>query len=454
MNWYPNVLKTNSAMAAKAFQKIYTKIENITKATCMLRATGVGNEELATIGGRLAQVVRIMGDEVTLQVFGGTEGIPTNAEVIFLGKAPSLQVGDQLIGRFFNAYGEPIDGGPAVTGREVEIGGPSVNPVRREQPSELIATGIAGIDLNNTLVTGQKIPFFADPDQPFNEVMSMVALRAKSDKIILGGMGMTNDDYLFFKNTFSNAGALDRIISFINTTEDPSVERLLIPDMALTAAEYFSVEKKEKVLVLLTDMTNYADALAIVSNRMDQIPSKDSMPGSLYSDLAKIYEKAVQFPDGGSITIIAVTTLSGGDITHAVPDNTGYITEGQLYLRRDSNVGKVIIDPFRSLSRLKQLVIGKKTREDHPQVMNAAVRLFSDAAGAQTKQENGFDLTDYDERTLRFAADYSRHLLAIDVNVDIEGMLDTAWGLFGKYFRPAEVNIKQSLIDTYWPKEA
>ena len=452
MNWYPNVLKTNSAMAAKAFQKIYTKIENITKATCMLRATGVGNEELATIGGRLAQVVRIMGDEVTLQVFGGTEGIPTNAEVIFLGKAPSLLVGDQLIGRFFNAYGEPIDGGPAVTGREVEIGGPSVNPVRREQPSELIATGIAGIDLNNTLVTGQKIPFFADPDQPFNEVMAMVALRAKSDKIILGGMGMTNDDYLFFKNTFSNAGALDRIISFINTTEDPSVERLLIPDMALTAAEYFSVEKKEKVLVLLTDMTNYADALAIVSNRMDQIPSKDSMPGSLYSDLAKIYEKAVQFPDGGSITIIAVTTLSGGDITHAVPDNTGYITEGQLYLRRDSNVGKVIIDPFRSLSRLKQLVIGKKTREDHPQVMNAAVRLFSDAAGAQTKMENGFDLTDYDERTLRFAADYSRELLAIDVNVDIEGMLDTAWGLFGKYFRPAEVNIKQSLIDTYWPK--
>ena len=452
MNWYPNVLKTNSAMAAKAFQKIYTKIENITKATCMLRATGVGNEELATIGGRLAQVVRIMGDEVTLQVFGGTEGIPTNAEVIFLGKAPSLQVGDQLVGRFFNAYGEPIDGGPAVTGREVEIGGPSVNPVRREQPSELIATGIAGIDLNNTLVTGQKIPFFADPDQPFNEVMAMVALRAKSDKIILGGMGVTNDDYLFFKNTFSNAGALDRIISFINTTEDPSVERLLIPDMALTAAEYFSVEKKEKVLVLLTDMTNYADALAIVSNRMDQIPSKDSMPGSLYSDLAKIYEKAVQFPDGGSITIIAVTTLSGGDITHAVPDNTGYITEGQLYLRRDSNVGKVIIDPFRSLSRLKQLVIGKKTREDHPQVMNAAVRLFSDAAGAQTKMENGFDLTDYDERTLRFAADYSRELLAIDVNVDIEGMLDTAWGLFGKYFRPAEVNIKQSLIDTYWPK--
>ncbi|WP_282917928.1 V-type ATP synthase subunit B [Porphyromonas macacae] len=439
-------------MATKAFQKIYTKISNITKATCMLHATGIGNDELATINGRLAQVVRIIGDEVTLQVYGGTEGIPTNAEVIFTGKAPTLKVGDQLAGRFFNAYGEPIDGGPMPEGKEVEIGGPSVNPVRRDQPSELISTGIAGIDLNNTLVTGQKIPFFADPDQPFNEVMAMVALRAQSDKIILGGMGLTNDDYLYFKNTFSNAGALDRIISFINTTQEPSVERLLIPDMALTAAEYFAVEKHEKVLVLLTDMTNYADALAIVSNRMDQIPSKDSMPGSIYSDLAKIYEKAVQFPDGGSITIIAVTTLSGGDITHAVPDNTGYITEGQLYLRKDANVGKVIVDPFRSLSRLKQLVIGKKTRQDHPQVMNAAVRLYSDAANAQTKMENGFDLTDYDNRALRFAEDYSSQLLAIDVNLDTTEMLDKTWGLFSKYFTPAEVNIKQALIDEYWPE--
>lgn len=419
----------------------------------MLHATGVGNDELATINGKLAQVVKINQDEVTLQVFAGTEGIPTDAEVVFLGKAPTLKVGDQLAGRFLNAYGDPIDGGPQLEGTEVEIGGPSVNPVRRKQPSELIATGIAGIDLNNTLVTGQKIPFFADPDQPFNEVMAQVALRAESDKIILGGMGLTNDDYLYYKNTFSNAGALDRIVSFINTTEDPSVERLLVPDMALTAAEYFAVEKHEKVLVLLTDMTNYADALSIVSNRMDQIPSKDSMPGSLYSDLAKIYEKAVQFPDGGSITIIAVTTLSGGDITHAVPDNTGYITEGQLYLRRDSSIGKVVVDPFRSLSRLKQLVIGKKTREDHPQVMNAAVRLYADAANAQTKLENGFDLTDYDQRTLDFAKEYSNDLLAIDVNLNTTEMLDRAWILFSRYFTPTEVNIRQSLVDSYWPQQ-
>ncbi|MGL5317972.1 MAG: V-type ATP synthase subunit B [Bacteroidales bacterium] len=439
-------------MAAKAFQKIFTQITQITKATCTLKATGVGNDELATVDGRLAQVVKMAGDEVTLQVFMGTEGIPTNAEVIFLGKAPSLKVSDQLAGRFFNAYGDPIDGGPVVEGEEREIGGPSVNPVRRKQPSELIATGIAGIDLNNTLVSGQKIPFFADPDQPFNQVMAMVALRAKTDKIILGAMGMTNDDYLYFKNVFSNAGVLDRIISFINTTENPSVERLLIPDMALTTAEYFAVEKNEKVLVLLTDMTSYAEALSIVSNRMDQIPSKDSMPGSLYSDLAKIYEKAVQFPEGGSITIIAVTSLSGGDITNAVPDNTGYITEGQLFLRKDSDVGKVIVDPFRSLSRLKQLVIGKKTRDDHPQVMNAAVRLFSDAANAKTKMENGFDLTNYDERTMSFAKDYSNELLAIDVNIGITEMLDVAWGLFSEHFTPEEVNIKKELVDKYWKK--
>ena len=433
-------------MATKAFQKIYTKITQITKATVSLYATGIGYDELATINGRLSQVVKIMEDEITLQVFGGTEGIPTDAEVVFIGKSPTLKVSDQLSGRFFDAFGYPIDGGPEVEGTEVEIGGPSVNPVRRKQPSELIATGIAGIDLNNTLVSGQKIPFFADPDQPYNQVMANVALRAKADKIILGGMGLTNDDYLYFKQVFDNAGALDRIISFVNTTENPPVERLLVPDMALTAAEYFAVEKHQSVLVLLTDMTLYADALSIVSNRMDQIPSKDSMPGSLYSDLAKIYEKAVQFPDGGSITIIAVTTLSGGDITHSIPDNTGYITEGQLFLRRDTDIGKVIVDPFRSLSRLKQLVIGKKTRQDHPQVMNAAVRLFADAASARTKMENGFDLSDYDERSLKFAKDYSHDLLAIDVNIGTDEMLDSTWKLFSKHFKKRRLVYVRSLL--------
>ena len=413
-----------------AFQKFIQRSPRSRKATCTLNAQGVGNDELAIVDGRLAQVVKIWGNDITLQVFSGTEGIPTNAEVTFLGKAPTLRVGDDLCGRFLMPLATRLTEGLLLTGKKERLVDRSVNPVRRKQPSELIATGIAGIDLNNTLVSGQKIPFFADPDQPYNQVMANVALRAQTDRIILGGMGLTNDDYLYFKNLFDNAGVLDRIVSFVNTTEAPPVERLLVPDMALTAAEYFAVDKNEKVLVLLTDMTLYADALSIVSNRMDQIPSKDSMPGSLYSDLAKIYEKAVQFPAGGSITIIAVTTLSGGDITHAIPDNTGYITEGQLFLRKDTEIGKVIVDPFRSLSRLKQLVIGKKTRKDHPQVMNAAIRLYADAANARTKMENGFDLTDYDRRTLDFAKDYSNSLLAIDVNISTDQMLDTAWGSF------------------------
>ncbi|MFW5754170.1 MAG: V-type ATP synthase subunit B [Marinilabiliaceae bacterium] len=439
-------------MKSQAFQKVYTKLTNITKATVSLNAQNVGYDEMAIVHGRMAQVVKIVGDEVVLQIFSGTEGIPTNAEVTFMGNPPQIKVSDELAGRFFDAYGNPIDGGPEIEGEVREIGGPSVNPVRREQPSNFIATGIAGIDLNNSLVSGQKIPFFADSDQPYNQVMASVALRAKADKIILGGMGLSNDDYLYFKQVFDNAGALDRIVSFVNTTENPPVERLLVPDMALTTAEYFAVDKNESVLVLLTDMTLFADALSIVSNRMDQIPSKDSMPGSLYSDLARIYEKAVQFPEGGSITIVAVTTLSGGDITHAIPDNTGYITEGQLFLRRDTDIGKVIVDPFRSLSRLKQLVIGKQTREDHPQVMNAAIRLYADAANARTKLENGFDLTDYDERTLKFAHDYSEKLLAIDVNVETDTMLDIAWDLYKEYFSEAEVGIKKDLVDKYWRK--
>ena len=440
-------------MTTKAYQKVYTQLDAITKATVSLKAKGISNDELATVGGRLAQVVKTKGDLITLQVFAGTEGIPTNAEVSFMGHPPIIRVSEQLSGRFFNAYGDPIDGGPAVDGEVRQIGGPSVNPYKRKQPSELIPTGIAGIDLNNTLVSGQKIPFFADPDQPYNQVMADVALRADVDKIILGGMGLSNDDYLFYRHAFEDAGALEKIVSFVNTTEEPPVERLLIPDMALTAAEYFAADKNEKVLVLLTDMTLYADALSIVSNRMDQIPSKDSMPGSLYSDLAKIYEKAVQFPAGGSITIVAVTTLNDGDITHAIPDNTGYITEGQLFLRADTDTGKVIVDPFRSLSRLKQLVQGKKTREDHSQVMNAGVRLYADAQNAKTKLENGFDLSDYDLRCLDYAKEYAVRLLSIDVNIKIDEMLDTAWELFAKYFSKAETGIKQALIDKYWPAE-
>ena len=432
------------------FRRIYTKISNITKATCTLKAENVRYGELARVNGFPAQVINVIGENVTLQVFSGTEGISSDSEIVFSGSPPQLNVSDLLAGRFLNGYGEPIDGGPEVRGEARPIKGSAVNPVKRSKPSTLLTTGIAGIDLNNTLVTGQKIPFFADPNQPYNQVLAEVAIRAEADKIILGGMGLSNDDYLFFKNTFSKAGVLNKIVCFINTSADPPLERLLIPDMACTAAEYFANDQKQNVLVLLTDMTLFADALAIVANKMDQIPSKDSMPGSLYSELASIYEKSVQFAHGGSITIVGVTTLNEGDITHAIPDNTGYITEGQLFLKQDVDIGKVIVDPFRSLSRLKQNVIAKKTREDHPQVMNALVRLYADAMSAKTKKENGFDLNEYDERCLEFAKEYSRRLLAVDVNITIDQMLDTGWELLKKYFKKFEVGIKEDIMKKYW----
>ena len=432
-------------------QKVYTKIESIVGNVVTVRADGVRNGDLALVGDSYANVIKLDRDLVTLQVFSGTQGVSTTDPVRFLGRPMMVSFSDHLLGRIFDGAGVPRDNGPALTENMIPIGGPSVNPSRRIVPNKLIRTGIPMIDVFNTLVESQKLPIFSVSGEPYNQLLSRIAMQAQVDIIVLGGMGLKYDDYLYFRDTLEKSGAMGRTVMFIHTASDPTVECTLVPDMALAVAEQFALAGK-RVLVLLTDMTSYADALAIVSNRMDQIPSKDSMPGSLYSDLAKIYEKAVQFPSGGSITIIAVTTLSGGDITHAVPDNTGYITEGQLFLRRDSDIGKVIVDPFRSLSRLKQLVTGKKTRKDHPQVMNAAVRLYADAANAKTKLENGFDLTNYDERTLAFAKDYSNQLLAIDVNLDTTEMLDVAWSLFGKYFRPEEVNIKKELVDQFWPK--
>ena len=444
-------------MTTRAFQKIYTKIDNITKATVTLRATGVGNDELATVGGKLAQVVKIMGENVTLQIFAGTEGLSTDSEVVFHGEPPKLRVSDNLAGRFFNAYGEPLEGGEIIEGEAREIGGPTVNPFRRIQPSELIATGIAGIDLNNTIVTGQKIPFFADPDQPYNAVMANVALRAKADKIILGGMGLTNDDFLYFKSVFENAGALDRIVSFVNTTENPPVERLLVPDMALTAAEYFAVDKGEKVLVLLTDMTLYADALAIVSNRMDQIPSKDSMPGSLYSDLAKIYEKAVQLPNGGSITIIAVTTLSGGDITHAIPDNTGYITEGQIVLDRQLH-GQAIYPPINvlpSLSRLMKDGIGEGfTREDHQDVANQLFSCYAKVGDARALASviGEDELSPLDKRYLVFGKAFEAEFVGQSEteNRSITETLDKGWELLGLLPKDELDRIDTKILNKYY----
>ena len=413
-----------------------------------------GNEK------KLGRIVAVYEDKAVIQVFEGTSSMSlTNTHTRLTGHPMEIGLSEEILGRTFDGIGKPIDRmGPIDAEVRRNVNGLPLNPVTRKYPRNYIHTGISAIDGLTTLIRGQKLPIFSGNGLPHDQLAAQIVQQASlgdSDEkfaIVFAAMGVKYDVAEFFRRTFEESGVSDHVVMFLNLANDPVVERLITPKVALTAAEYLAFEKNMHILVILTDMTSYADALAIVSNRMDQIPSKDSMPGSLYSDLAKIYEKAVQFPSGGSITIIAVTTLSGGDITHAVPDNTGYITEGQLFLRRDSDIGKVIVDPFRSLSRLKQLVAGKKTRKDHPQVMNAAVRLYADAANAKTKMENGFDLTDYDNRTLSFAKDYADKLLAIDVNLNTTEMLDVTWGLFAKYFKPEEVNIKKELVDEFWTK--
>ena len=434
-------------------RKVYHKIIKISGNVITVEAEGAAYNELAEVssarGVSLAQVIRLDGNQVSLQVFAGARGISTGDQIRFLGREMTVSGSDALLGRVFNGRGVPRDNRPEINDEPTAIGTPSVNPAKRIIPRNMIRTNIPMIDVFNTLVESQKLPIFSVAGEPYNELLARIALQAEVDVIILGGMGLKYDDYLIFKRTLDEHGALNRTVMFIHTAADPVVECLMVPDMSLAVAESYALKGK-RVLVLLTDMTNFADALKEIAVTMEQIPATRGYPGDLYSQLAGRYEKAVDFDSAGSITILAVTTMPGDDVTHPVPDNTGYITEGQLFLRRDSDIGKVVVDPFRSLSRLKQLVSGKKTRKDHPQVMNAAVRLYADAANAKTKLENGFDLTNYDERTLSFAKEYSDKLLAIDVNLNTTEMLDVTWGLFSKYFKPEEVNIRQELIDTYW----
>jgi V/A-type H+-transporting ATPase subunit B len=322
-------------------------------------ARDIGYGELAQVksrhGSSLAQVIRLKGHDVFLQVFAGARGVSTGDQVRFLGRPMRVAFGDALLGRIFNGSGEPIDNGPDLTALpKIEIGGPSVNPVRRVIPRGFIETRVPMVDVFNPLVESQKLPIFAAAGEPYNDLLARIGMRADADVVILGGIGLKYDEYLKFRHAFEEAGVISRSIMFVHTASDPVVERLLVPDMALAVAEQFGVRGK-RVLVLLTDMTAFADALKEIAISMDQVPSNLGYPGSLYSDLASRYEKAVDFEGAGSITVLAVTSMPGDDVTHPVPDNTGYITEGQFYLR------KGVIEPFGSLSRLKQLVIGKVT---------------------------------------------------------------------------------------------
>ncbi len=396
----------------------------------------------------LAQIINLKADTVALQVFRGTKGISTNSSVCFLGYPMKATYSDNILGRVFRGTGEPIDGGPELSqDPKVTIGGPSVNPMRRILASKMIRTNVPMIDVFNCLVESQKIPIFSVSGEPFNAFLARIGTQADADIVVFGGLGLIFDDYYFFRKAFEDAGVFARTVMFVNLASDPIVERMLIPDMALAVAEHFGVEEGKRVLVLLSDMTAFADALKEVSIAMDQVPANRGYPGDLYSQLARRYEKAADYAQAGSVTVLTVTTMPGDDVTHPVPDNTGYITEGQFYLHD----GK--IDPFGSLSRLKQNVIGKVTREDHGQIMNAMIRFYSGARDAEQKQAMAFELSDYDRKLLKFGDLFKKRFMDINVSLPLEQALDLAWKTLAECFEPQELLMKQTLIDKYFPKQ-
>ena len=414
----------------------------------MVRAEGVSYEELAEITSAgeksLAQVIRLDADMVYLQAFAGSRGISTGDEVKFLGHPMRVGFSESMLGRIFNGSGMPRDNGPAITENLIEIGGPAVNPAKRIIPSKMIRTNIPMIDVFNSLVESQKLPIFSVSGEPYNELLARIALQAEVDIIVLGGIGIKYDQYLYFKETLEEGGALARSIFFVHTASDPVVEGLMVPDLALAVAEKFGLQGK-RVLVLLTDMTNFSDALKEISITMEQVPSNRGYPGDLYSQLAARYEKAVDFEGAGSVTTLAVTTMPGDDVTHPVPDNTGYITEGQFYLRN----GRV--EPFGSLSRLKQLV-NKKTRADHRPIMDGMIQLYAQYVETEEKRSMGFRMSEWDNKLLRYGKLFESEMMDLSVNIPLEKALDRGWQIMAECFKPNETSFRTDLVEKFWPK--
>ena len=427
--------------------KVYNRIESIAGSVITVRAEGIQYNELAVINTRfgksLAQVIKIEQNIISLQVFAGGRGVSTGDEVRFLGHEMQVSFSEDLLGRIFNGSGEPRDKGPQLTENMIRIGGPSVNPSKRILANRMMRTNIPMIDMFNTLVVSQKLPIFSISGEPYNQLLARIAMQAEADVIVLGGMGLKYDDFLFFKDELSNGGALSKTVMFIHTAADPIVECMMIPDMSLAVAEQFALQDKD-VLVLLTDMTNYADAMKEIAITQEQVPSNRGYPGDLYSQLAARYEKAVDFQGSGSITVLAVTTMPGDDVTHPVPDNTGYITEGQYYLKGGR------IEPFGSLSRLKQNVNGK-TRKDHRALMDGMIRLYSSYKETLEKKSMGFAMSSWDEKLLKYGVMFEKKLMDLSVNLSLEQSLDLGWEILADCFEKDETGIKSDLIEEFWP---
>ncbi len=415
-----------------------------------------------------AQVLDTSDDLVVVQVFEGTSGIDLNTRVKFLNQPIKLPVSEELLGRIFSGAGRPIDNGPEVVAeKSMDITGAAINPYSRGNPADFIQTGVSTIDAMNTLVRGQKLPLFSASGLPHNEIALQIARQAKvvgtqtTFAIVFAAMGITNEEAQHFIKDFEQTGALERSVVFLNLASDPAVERLLTPQLALTAAEYLAFEKDMHVLVILTDMTNYCESLREIGSAREEIPGRRGYPGYMYTTLANIYERAGMIRGKkGSITQLPILTMIGDDITHPIPDLTGYITEGQIVLSRELHRRNIYpsIDVLPSLSRLMNLGIGNgKTREDHKQVSDQLYAFYAEGRDlrglvAIVGEES---LSERDRRLLKFAAEFEEKFVkqAKSENRSIADTLDIGWKLLSVIPENELTRISPELKAKYYGKQ-
>ena len=429
----------------------------------------LGEIELANGEIRRCKVLEIDGSNALVQLFESSTGINlSNSKVRFLGRVMELGVSEDMLGRVFDGLGRTIDGGPEIIPEaRMDINGLPMNPAARVYPAEFIQTGVSAIDGLNTLVRGQKLPIFSASGLPHNRLAAQIARQAKvvgTDEpfaVVFAAMGITFEEANFFQESFRETGALDRTVLFINLANDPAVERISTPRMALTAAEYLAFEKGMHVLVILTDITNYADALREISAARKEVPGRRGYPGYMYTDLAQMYERAGrQKGKDGSITMIPILTMPEDDKTHPIPDLTGYITEGQVILSRELYRKGVTppIDVLPSLSRLKDKVIGEgKTRADHAATMN---QLFAAYARGKDAKElmvilGEAALTDIDLIYAKFADEFESRYISQGYNTDrsIQETLDLGWELLRILPRSELKRIPDAMLDQYYDKK-
>ena len=452
--------------------KEYRTIEEVAGPLMLVRGVQnvtydeLGEIELADGEKRRCKVLEIDGGNALVQLFEASAGINLeSSKVRFLGRSMELGVSEDMLSRIFDGLGRPIDGGPEILPeKRMNINGLPMNPAARNYPQEFIQTGISAIDGLNTLVRGQKLPIFSASGLPHANLAAQIARQAKVRgtsepfAVVFAAMGITFEEANFFMESFRETGAIDRSVMFINLANDPAVERIATPRMALTAAEYLAFEKNMHVLVILTDITNYADALREISAARKEVPGRRGYPGYMYTDLASLYERAGrQKGKNGSITLIPILTMPEDDKTHPIPDLTGYITEGQIILSRELYRKNVTppIDVLPSLSRLKDKGIGEgKTRADHADVMN---QLFAAYARGKDAKElmvilGDAALTDMDKLYAQFVDEFERQYVSQGyyVNRDIEETMDIGWKLLRILPRSELKRIKDKFLDQYY----